>query len=116
MAICQELEAAGVAAGCHDTSKTACKYARERVTFYAPGSDKKVGGQVLRFVSPAQYDTMLKIASLPKSGSVVEGKPALTLVQLLGDSPELAAKTKAIVEKLPAVPSDGPAPDPTCAK
>lgn len=116
MAICQELEAAGVAAGCLDTSQTACKYATERATFNMPGEGDKPGGQVLRFANEAQLDRMLPIVKVSKSSEVAESRSALMLIQLVKATPEAAVKAKAIVEKQPAVPAGQAAPDPTCAK
>lgn len=116
MAICKDLEAAGVAARCHDTSRTACKYATERATFYQPGDGDKAGGQVLRFANQAQLDRMLPIVQVSKTSEVVESRSALALVQLVTPQPEAPGKAKAIVEKLPAVPAGQVALDPTCAK
>ena len=114
MTICQELTALGLAAECRDTS-TACKYARERVTFDLPGT-QKVGGQVMRFNDDAQYNAMLKIAKLAKD-RVAEAPTALTLVQFVSTAPEdAAARAQGILAALPPAPrgKDAPPPDPNC--
>lgn len=115
MVVCKDLEALGIAAGCRDHS-TACKFARERVTFDVPGPEKKVGGQVLRFANEAQYQAMLKIAQLAKD-RVIEAKGAMTLVQFTSAAPEdVLPRTRDLLAKLPSVPTSEMTEDPNCKK
>lgn len=115
MVVCKELEAQGVAAGCRDHS-TACKYARERVTFDVPGPEKKVGGHVLRFANEAQYQAMLKIAQLAKD-RVIEAKGALTLVQFTTAAPaDVLPRTRDFLATLPPIPASEVTEDPNCKK
>src|SRR5262245_23345666 len=90
MSVCKDLEAAGIAERCHDSSQTVCKYARERVTFYAPGGGERASGQVFRFANEVQFGTMSKMTNVAKSAKTLENKSALTLVQLTGDASDEA--------------------------
>jgi hypothetical protein len=114
MGLCQQLEAAGVAKECHDTSSTVCKYARERATFATPSGGV---GQAFRFANGTQFDLMMKIAGPAKTGLHTENRDALVLVQIAGDVPdETAQKVKDILDRLPPAPASELVADPTCAK